>query len=79
MAPDSRGFKNEMTIYRCFGLASIVSLLVMPVQAQAYLDPSSGSMLLQIVIGAFLAGLVTVKMYWRKICSVFRRNPPSSE
>jgi hypothetical protein len=54
-----------------------VALLVLPAQARAYLDPSSGSMLLQIAVGGFLAALVAVKMYWRKVSSVFRRKTPS--
>ncbi len=56
-----------------------VALLVAPVEAKAYLDPSSGSMFLQIAVGGFLAAVVTVKMYWRRILSLFRRNEPSSE
>lgn len=35
--------------------------------AYAYLDPGSGSFIIQIVIGAFLGGLVTTKIYYRKI------------
>lgn len=66
-----------MTIYRRFLIASTVALLVVPAQAHAYLDPSSGSMLLQIAVGGFLAALVTLKMYWRKARSVFRRKPSS--
>ena len=66
-----------MTIYRRFGIACVVALLVTPVPALAYLDPSSGSMLLQIAVGGFLAALVTVKMYWRKVWSAFRRKPSS--
>jgi hypothetical protein len=56
-----------------------VALLVAPAEARAYLDPSSGSMFLQIAVGGFLAAVVTVKMYWRKILSILRRNPPSPE
>ena len=37
--------------------------------AHAYLDPGSGSFIIQIVIGAFLGGLVTAKIYYRKIKS----------
>jgi len=62
-----------MIIYRRFAVACAVALLVLPAQARAYLDPSSGSMLLQIAVGGFLAAVVTVKMYWRRVRSVFRR------
>lgn len=35
--------------------------------AQAYLDPGTGSMILQAIIGAIAGGLVLVKIYWGKI------------
>jgi hypothetical protein len=66
-----------MANYKPFVVACSVVLLVLPAQAHAYLDPSSGSMLLQIAVGGFLAALVTVKMYWRKVSSVFRRKTSS--
>lgn len=61
-----------MITYRRFALACIVAMLVVPARAQAYLDPSSGSMMLQIAVGGFLAALVTAKVYWRKAVSIFR-------
>ena len=66
-----------MITFGRFGIACAVALLVMPAQAHAYLDPSSGSMLLQIAVGGFLAALVTVKMYWGKVRSAFRRKQSS--
>ncbi len=42
-------------------------LLSVPSGASAYLDPGSGSFIFQIVIGAFLGGLFTMKVYYRKI------------
>lgn len=54
-----------------------MALLLLPAQASAYIDPSAGSMLLQIAVGGVLAAFVTVKMYWRKIRTVFRRKPSS--
>jgi hypothetical protein len=68
-----------MNTYQRFAVACAAALLVAPAEAKAYLDPSSGSMFLQIAVGGFLAAVVTVKMYWRKILSVFRRNQPSSD
>ena len=64
-----------MNPYRHFVVACVVLLLVLPVQAKAYLDPSSGSMLLQIAVGGFLAVVVTARMYWRKVRSFFTRKP----
>ena len=42
-----------------FGLASA--------PAFAYLDPGSGSMLLQVILGGFAALGVAMKLYWHKI------------
>jgi hypothetical protein len=66
-----------MTTFRSVAIACAVALLVVPAQAHAYIDPSSGSMLVQIAVGGFLAALVTVKMYWGKVRSAFRRKPSS--
>ena len=38
----------------------------------AYLDPGTGSILLQAVIGGIAAGLVGVRMYWKRITRFFR-------
>ena len=35
--------------------------------AQAYLDPGTGSMLIQGIIGAVAAVGITLKLYWHKI------------
>ena len=46
-------------------------LLEAPVDA--YLDPGSGSMLLQLLLGGFAAVGVVAKLYWHRVISVFRR------
>jgi hypothetical protein len=52
---------------------SCVCLLGFPSAALAYLDPVSGSIVLQVVVGGLLAGLATTRLYWRKIRSFFRK------
>jgi len=42
-------------------------LLIIARPAYAYLDPGSGSFILQIILGAVLGGLFTVKIYWQKL------------
>ncbi len=41
---------------------------------RAYLDPGSGSILLQLVIAAALGAAFAVKVYWKKIKSAFSKN-----
>lgn len=38
--------------------------------AYGYIDPGTGSYLLQILAAGFLAGMYTVKVYWRNIVAV---------
>lgn len=39
--------------------------------AHAYLDPGTGSLILQAIIGAFLAMALTVKLWWRRLMGLF--------
>ena len=47
--------------------------------AFAYLDPGTGSMLLQGLIGAIAAAALTVKLYWHKFKSIFRSKGTSEK
>ena len=38
-----------------------------------YLDPGTGSLILQIVLGSILASLLFIKSFWLKFISVFRK------
>ena len=40
-----------------------------------YLDPGSGSFLLQLLLAAILGGAFAIKMYWKKLKAFFRRTP----
>ena len=41
--------------------------MTMTEAANAYLDPGTGSMLLQLLIGAVVAAMFTVKLYWYRL------------
>jgi hypothetical protein len=46
--------------------------------AAAYVDPGSGSLLIQLLLGG-LAGLgVMLKLFWHRVVSVVRREPTLS-
>lgn len=54
-------------------------LLVVP-DAQAYLDPGSGSAILQGVLGALAAIALTLKLYWHRFLRLIGlRKPTGSE
>lgn len=48
-------------------------VLIAPRQAYAYLDPGTGSLLIQMLIGGVIAGLYTIKMYWYQLKSFLKR------
>jgi hypothetical protein len=52
----------------------LMTLLLTADEVHAYLDPGTGSLVLQIVAGSILAVGYTVKVYWRRIRSFFRRD-----
>ena len=48
-----------------------VLLLLMFTDAVAYLDPGTGSMLLQVILGGIAAIGVAIKLYWHKLRAAF--------
>jgi hypothetical protein len=45
-----------------------------------YLDPGSGSMMLQVIAGGIAAAAVTAKVYWRRLLVFLRiRKPEEAE
>ena len=47
--------------------------VVLPSKAHAYLDPGTGSLIIQMVAGAVLAGGMTVKLWWGHVKSFTSR------
>jgi hypothetical protein len=41
--------------------------LVAPEPAQAYIDPSAGSLVIQVAAGVILGGLLTVRGWWTRV------------
>jgi hypothetical protein len=58
-------------------LAAPALLLFSTQNAYAYLDPGTGSMLLQGLIGGIAGGLFAIRLYWGKLKSRFGRTPAS--
>lgn len=50
-----------------------ITLLALERPVAAYLDPGSGSMLLQVLLGGFAAVGVAAKLYWHRLATLFRR------
>lgn len=47
------------------------SLVLAPDTAFAYIDPGTGSVLLQVILGIIAAVAVTMRLFWRKILAFF--------
>jgi hypothetical protein len=45
----------------------VTLLLLAPASAMAYIDPGTGSMMLQVILGGLAAVGVALKLYWHKI------------
>ncbi len=52
--------------------------LIAPGQALAYLDPGTGSALIQMLVAAVMGGLFVLRMYWRKLVTLFKGASPES-
>ena len=53
------------------GLGVVVALAA-PSEAQAYVDPGTGSYLFQVAIAGGLAGLYTLRRYWHAMTTAVR-------
>ena len=58
-------------------ILAITLLLIFPAPSFAYLDPATGSMIIQGIIGAIAGFIVVFKLYWQKIRSFFSRTKSS--
>lgn len=54
-------------------------LLLTPVSAFAYLDPTTGSMLISAIVGLFASLVLAIKLYWYRIKAFFKGKPADTE
>lgn len=50
--------------------------LLFPPPTYAYIDPGTGSYILQVVIAGLLGALVSLRIYWARIKAFFKGSPP---
>ena len=55
------------------GLFILALLFIFPQNAHAYLDPGSGSMLVQLLIAGIAGAGVGLKFFWRRIADRLKR------
>ena len=63
----------EKTTEEIFNMRVISTILLLLIftDAVAYLDPGTGSMLLQVILGGIAAVGVAIKLYWHKLRAAF--------
>ena len=68
-------------MYRSFALlllAIVTTLASFPADAEAYLDPGTGSYIFQMIVAGLLGAAFAVKMFWERIkiflARMFARN-----
>lgn len=56
-----------------------LALLMASPSAFAYLDPGTGSMILQMLIAGLLSALFAIRMFWARVKAFFIGEPPAIE
>ena len=84
--PRARSQRTRVAAWSGVGLAVIAFTPLAAIAAGqsleirvAYLDPGTGSLILQAVVAALAGAVVVATTYWQKIRSLFRRSSRDSE
>jgi len=59
-------------------LPAVLALLALPQDAAAYIDPGTGSLILQGLIAGLAAAAVVIRGYWYRIKAFFRGGKPAA-
>ena len=54
-------------------VALLFLLLALPASAHAYVDPSAGSLLLQLILGGVAGLMVALRLSWKRLTGLFGR------
>lgn len=54
-------------------ITSLILVTFINNNAYAYLDPGTGSIILQTILGAIAAGTTLISIYWAKIKNFFKK------
>ena len=74
-----RKYSKQNPVRRRLLLAIFITMLLMPLSALAYLDPTTGSMLISAIVGLFASLALAIKTYWYRIKTFFKRKPAETD
>lgn len=74
-----RKYSKHYPVRRRLLLAIFTAMLLMPISALAYLDPTTGSMLISAIVGLFASLALAIKTYWYRIKTFFKRKPAETD
>ena len=57
----------------------LIALIIMPLPAFAYLDPTTGSMVISAIVGLFASLVLAIKTYWYRIKAFFKPKAVKSD
>ena len=64
---------ENVRVYKYFYAVLLAFFVLLEAPVEAYLDPGSGSMLLQALLGGFAGIAVITKLYWNRVTGLFNR------
>lgn len=61
-------------LYHALALSRQMTVVQFPLHSTtpAYIDPGTGSLIIQVAIGALVGGLVAARVFWQRIIGFFR-------
>lgn len=66
-------------LMRFLTILAPASVFLFPDPAYAYIDPGTGSLILQTLIGAIAGGLIVLKLYWNRLKGFFSGSRQKAE
>ena len=70
---------RQLKVSTIFFLSTACAVLIASGDAHAYIDPGTGSYILQIVIAGLVGAAFTLKLFWKRIQLFFTRSAPKKD
>ena len=67
--------RKKTGLFQSWLILVVMVTLLLPVTAHAYLDPTTGSMLISAIVGLFASLVLAIKTYWYRIKAFFKPKP----